>query len=87
MTLLQRAAGVAELEVDSEVVLWKDGVLHRLNPMAAAAWRALAVATSPNQIVQVVADEFGQDPAQVSAASHALLEQLRTAGLVKEVGS
>ena len=82
---LHRRPGVAHLDVDDEVVLWHEGTLHRLNPMAATVWAVLAEPVTRDEVVTRVAAAFGQADAQARPALLALLDQLSQAGVIEPV--
>ena len=86
MTVLLRwTPAVAFLEVDDEIVLWHETVLHRLNPMAAALWTALATPSTAAQLESAAAAAWHQSAKQAAPAVRALLEQLVSAGLIEAV--
>ena len=83
--LFRRVADVAWIDVDDEVVLWKDTVLHRLNAAAARVWKALAVPCAPDALVVAAAAAAGADvdAPGLRAGVGDLLQRLQSAGLVE----
>lgn len=72
-----RAADVAWALFDDEVLCYRDGALHRLGPVASAAWLLLA----EPQLVRTLVDGLQVDELDAAAVA-ALLLPLRELGLV-----
>ncbi len=81
--LFRRVADVAWIDVDDEVVLWKDTVLHRLNAAAARVWNALAEPCPPDALVAAAAAGADVDAPGLRAGVGDLLQRLQSAGLVE----
>ncbi|MGH4010111.1 MAG: lasso peptide biosynthesis PqqD family chaperone [Pseudonocardiaceae bacterium] len=83
MTLHLRA-DVSTADTDDGVVLLDEraGRYWQLNPTGALVLRLLLDGVSPYQVAQTLADRYAVSTAQAAADVAALLERLRTAGLV-----
>lgn len=77
-----RAAGLSEIELDGEYVVYDGTRLHRLDPTAAAVWALVDGRTAEDAIVKRLSKAYGAPREQVATDVAALLAALRTAGLL-----
>lgn len=77
--------GLAQVEVDGEVVLYDDSErrLHRLNAPAATLWRCLDGEGSLSDIAADIAGVYEQDSEAVLAQIVDIARQLADEGLVE----
>lgn len=82
---LTARTGLAEVEIDGEIVLYDDAErrLHRLNPPAATLWRCLDGSGSLAEIAHDIADVYGEAPDEVLATVVDTATQLRAEGLIQ----
>jgi Coenzyme PQQ synthesis protein D (PqqD) len=81
---LQLRADVSTADTDDGVVLLDEraGRYWQLNPTGALVLRLLLEGAAPQQVAQTLAGRYAVSIEQVGADVAALLERLRTAGLV-----
>ncbi|MGH3972875.1 MAG: lasso peptide biosynthesis PqqD family chaperone [Pseudonocardiaceae bacterium] len=84
---VQLRADVSTVDTDDGVVLLDEraGRYWQLNPTGALVLRLLLDGAAPHQAAQTLADRHTVSMEQAAADVTALLERLRTAGLVNEL--
>lgn len=83
---MQLRADVSTADTDEGMVLLDErvGRYWQLNPTGARVLRLLLDGAAPEQVAQALADRYAVSTEQVAADVAALLDRLRTAGLVTD---
>jgi hypothetical protein len=77
------AAGLDSRVVDGEAVLFDGETLHRLDPAATAVWELLDGRTPESELVRVLSERYGVDPAAMARDVATLVATLADRGLVE----
>jgi hypothetical protein len=86
MTWLKlRADRLQWVELEGEVVALDESALMYLgaNESAALLWRELAAGTTRERLGELLARQFGLDPAEAEADVDSFLDDLRARGLIE----
>jgi len=72
------------VELDGEVVVYDDGVLHKLDPIATVVWKALDGVTTLDELADELAEVYGADREQVLADVRAWVAVARSQRLLAD---
>ena len=77
---------VSAVELDGETVLLEQttGAMHLLNPVGTAVWSSLDGARTVDELVALLSDEAGADPAAVRRDVASFVRDLERADLLVE---
>jgi hypothetical protein len=83
-----RCDDLLEADVNGEIVALhiEKGQCYGMNGVASRIWALLAEPTSPGEICAKLSAEYDVEPATCRADVDALLEDLRSEGLIKPAG-